>query len=76
MMTDYWTDILYGLGCVVQCFAALVCLVALFLALNESSKSRPNKADLAFFASVAFVSMTTFVVIPSREIIRYFIAGE
>lgn len=75
MMTDYWIDVLYGLGCVVQCFAALACLVALFLALNESSKSMPNKADLVFFVSVAFVSMTTFVVIPSREIIRCFVTG-
>lgn len=75
MMTDYMIDVLYGLGCVVQCFAALACLVALFLALNESSKSMPNKADLVFFVSVAFVSMITFVVIPSREIIRCFIVG-
>ena len=43
MMTNYMIDVLYGLGCVVQCFAALVFLVALFLALNESSKSMPNK---------------------------------
>lgn len=75
MMTDYMIDVLYGLGCVVQCFAALACLVALFLALNESSKSRPNKADLAFFAFVAFFSMTTLVVMPGREIIRCFVAG-
>lgn len=75
MMTDYLIDILYGLGWVVKCFAVVAFFMALFLALNESSKSRPNKADLALFAFVAFFSMTTLLVIPSREIIRCFIAG-
>lgn len=75
MMTDYLIDVLYGLGWVVKCFAVVVFFMALFLALNESSKSRPNKADLTFFAFVAFFSMTTFVVIPGRGIIRCFIAG-
>lgn len=50
MMTDYLIDVLYGLGWVVKCFAVVVFFMALFLALNESSKSRPNKADLTFFA--------------------------
>ncbi len=48
MMTDYLIDVLYGLGWVVKCFAVVAFFMALFLALNESSKSRPNKADLAF----------------------------
>lgn len=75
MMTDYLIDVLYGLGLVVKCFAVVSFFMALFLALNESSKSRPNKADLAFFAFVAFFSMTTLVVIPGREIIRCFVTG-
>ena len=38
-MTDYLVDALYGLGLVVKCFAIVVFFMALFLALNESSKS-------------------------------------
>lgn len=75
MMTDYWIDVLHGLGWVVKCFAVVTFFMALFLALNESSKSRPNKSDLTFFAFVAFFSMTALVVIPGREIIRCFVAG-
>lgn len=74
-MTDYLIDVLYYLGVVVKCFATVAFFVAFFLTLNESSKSRMNKADLAFFAFVAFFSLTALVVIPGREIIRCFIAG-
>ena len=48
MMTDYLIDVLYVLGWVAKCFAVVAFFMVLFLALNESSKSRPNKADLAF----------------------------
>ena len=75
MMTDHLIDVLYYLGVVVKCFAVVAFFMALFLALNESSKSRPNKADLAFFAFVAFFSLTALVVIPGRKIISCFIAG-
>nr|DAO54973.1 MAG TPA: hypothetical protein [Caudoviricetes sp.] len=74
-MTDYLIDVLYYSGVIVKCFAVVAFFMALFLALNESSKSRPNKADLAFFAFVAFFSLTALVVIPGRKIISCFIAG-
>lgn len=75
ILTEYLIDVLSKLSCLVGCIAILTGMAALFSALGESITSKPNMADLVFFVSVAFVSMITFVVIPSREIIRCFVAG-
>lgn len=75
ILTNYLIDVLTNLSCLVIVLSALGCVAVLLCALEESRKSKPSKAKLAFFVFAAFVCMCVFVAAPNEEIIRCLVMG-
>lgn len=75
ILTEYMIDVLSTLSGCVTCIALLTGATALFSALEESISIEPSKAKLVFRVFVVFLCVVIIVMTPSKEVIRYFIAG-
>lgn len=75
ILTEYMIDVLSTLSGLVACIALLTGATALFSALEESISIKPSKAKLIFRVFVVFFCVVIIVMTPSKEVIRYFIAG-
>lgn len=76
ILTEYLIDVLSRLSGLVCSVALLTSLAALFSALVEIITTKSGKARLVFCVFVVFFCMVIIAVMPNKEIIRYFVAGE
>lgn len=75
ILTNYLIDVLSKLCGLVCCIALLTGAAALFSALEESISIKPSKAKLVFRVFVVLFCVVIIVITPSKEVIRYLVAG-
>lgn len=75
ILTEYLIDVLSRLSCLVGGTAMLTSAAALLFALKESITSKPSKAKLVFCVFVAFFCLVISIIMPTAEVIRYFVMG-